>query len=932
MSVRTTRRTQATVTKNKPGGLTMNRKDLRSVRAVALDNYDAEYMYLRENELTQFDTDVKLDSLRVLDLSINDIGGAVDFLERTPHLRHLYMTGNKIETLIGISNFAALETLCLSDNAISSFDGLQNLPSLRVLSLNFNNISTFEAYPVLSCLHTLNLVGNPVTEVPSYRSMAVAINCPDLVSIDGNPVQEEERAAVEQYRGKVEHCIREGFMVEGENVEEAAEQYMLKVQQRREASKFLQLCAIRLVSDNKEDPSILIEGQPVRFSLCMQDIRPYVQRTTEIFHSRHLYPVIFKVSGEATEVFVVGSMNQWTDPIELERCEEDGEIYFHTTLYLPAGDYEYRYIVDGAEKVSETNRIMSQFEQGYCNLYQVTELEPQEEEQDTILHIRWMRGGPTGVFEVIEDENGLEYTPCPQDIGSCLRAEMLAYVEGEFSFLYFNVSSPVVAAMPHCPHLEIKGNPVEGTVLTAETDYAGGVEGSSSLSWFRVVNNQRVPIEVADPWAGYKLTMEDIGYSVGVEFTPVRNDWVAGEPRSETTPTVTAGPPECESIRIVGNLVEGSQLEVDVVYSGGQQGDSFYQWLRKVDGTEQYVPILGQNDVRYRPTLEDVGQCLAVEYTPVSADGVEGETCRCVLENPIEACAPVVRAMQITGELTESSVLTLEYIYAGGVSGKHLIQWYRQNKKHGSVKIGRPNSDRLILTSKEIGSMIEVTFTPVRADGIRGRTMMVSSTGEVTALPPHILNLNIVGEPKAYSTLTIEAEYTGGAEGSSVVSWLVENPQTQVFEVVAPGTRQYTVQPEDVGKVVRVSYIPVNQDGVEGPEATCDLHIAAAVVKSRNMSIASHTAPKSEPLPETEEVSVTEDDDNIFEEEEEPEQIAASASREASAKPETPASAANAATHTEEKAPVEHSEGAGSAPAPEKSRNSDEDSDEYDEY
>ncbi|RHW67526.1 hypothetical protein DPX39_110147000 [Trypanosoma brucei equiperdum] len=95
----------------------------------------------------------------------------------------------------------------------------------------------------------------------------------------------------------------------------------------------------------------------------MQDVRSYEQRTEDIFHSRYLYPVTFKVSGEATEVFVVGSMNNWADPIELERCEEEGEIYFHTTLYLPAGDYEYRYIVDGVEIVPESNGVLSKHKQ-----------------------------------------------------------------------------------------------------------------------------------------------------------------------------------------------------------------------------------------------------------------------------------------------------------------------------------------------------------------------------------------------------------------------------------------------------------------------------------------------------------------------------------------------------------------------------------------
>lgn len=811
----------------KPGGLSMNRKNLRSVREVSLDNYDAEYMYLRENELTRFDADVKLDYLRVLDLSINEIGGQVDFLHMTPHLHHLYMTGNKIDSLAGICNFAALETLCLSDNAISSFEGLENLPSLRVLSLNFNSIFSFESYPTLPSLHTLNLVGNPVTEVPTYRSMAIAVNGPNLVSIDGNAVQPEERAAVEHFQGKIVYCIREGFIVEGDDVDEAAHEFLLKIQRQREMSKCLQLCSVRLASA-EEGSNVLTEGVPVNLALCMQDARPYAQRTAEIFHSRYLYPVIFKVSGEATEVFVVGSMNGWADPIRLERCEEDGEVYFHTTLYLPAGDYEYRYIVDGVEKVSESNRITSKYNKGFCNLYQVTELEPQEEEQDTILHIRWMRGNANGVFGLIEDENSLSYTPAITDIGCCLRTEVLAYINGEFSFLYFDISSPIVAANPNCTHLEVKGNPVEGTVLMAEADYVGGVEGTSTLAWYRVsADGEEVFVEQRDPWAGYKLTKEDIGSRIRVEFTPIRNDWVAGEPKSVVTEPVVPCDPECEAIKIVGSLVEGGQLEVDVAYIGGDEGDSVFQWLRRSDKSDEYLPIEGGVTTRYVPTVEDVGAYLAVEYTPVNAEGKEGETCRCVLENPIEPTAPMVRNLTIVGDLEEGSVLTLEYEYTGGHFGAHMIQWYRRDNRQRLVKIGQTNSNFATLSLKEVGCPIEVSFTPVRSDGARGRPVQAKTEGVVKAGKPEVKFLHVIGEPMVGSELTIEMAYFGGVEGASTIEWEVEDPEMQMYETAAEGVSKYIVRRGDCGKRLRVVYTPAREDGEVGEPYTEEIQISA---------------------------------------------------------------------------------------------------------
>ncbi|KAG5495621.1 hypothetical protein GH5_03286 [Leishmania sp. Ghana 2012 LV757] len=820
MSTRTSRRGMGPFGADKPSGVRMNRKNLRSVREVTLDHYDAEYMYLRENELSSFDCDVKMEELRVLDLSINEIGGSVDFLKRTPHLHHLYMTGNKIDTLVGIANFAAIETLCLSDNAIGSFAGLENLPNLRVLSLNFNNITSFERYPVLPNLHTLNLVGNPITDASNYRSMAIAVNGLNLISVDGNPVQVEERAEAIKYKGKISHCVREGFTVEGENPEETAAAFMVRMQRNRQDAKYLQLCSINLAPVAEE--GTIMEGGPVALSLCMQDVRPYAQRTTEVFQSSYLYPVIFKVSGEASEVFVVGSMNNWSEPISLERCVESDEVYFHTTLYLPAGDYEYRYIVDGVEKVSEANSMPSKYKQGFCNIYKVAELEPQEEDHDTILHIRWMRSTPSGSYEVIEDENTLTYTPTTADIDCCLRVEVLAYVSGEFSFLYFDISAPIKPAPPQCPRLEVTGVAVEGGLLTAEADYFGGIEGNSSLVWYRISpSGDEVAVDVIDPWAGYEMTRDDIGCRIRAEFTPVRNDWAAGEPKSVTTDPVIACTPECRNIKIMGDLVQGSLLEVVAEYNGGEEGESFYQWLRKGGNTDSYTPISGANGTKYVVKTEDVGQFLAVEYTPVNAEGVVGETCRCVLNNPIEAALPAVSHLTIVGELMEKQTLTLEFDYTGGQSGAHMIQWYRRDKKRSHMtKIGSPNSNFVTLTSKDVGCSIEVSLTPVRRDGMTGKVVTAKRDGPVEPCDPEVKLLNIMGEPAVGKELTLQVEYCGGTEGESIVAWEVEDPETEVFNIVAKDVRTYTVKKTDAGKMLKVTYTPVRSDGHQGVAKT----------------------------------------------------------------------------------------------------------------
>lgn len=802
--------------KIKPQGVLLNKKDLSNFQSIAHLYKDAEAIYLRENEFLEFDPYITLANLKILDLSMNSITGTIDFLPKMPQLRHLYMTSNKITSLEGFNDLELLETLCLSDNQIESFEGLDNLPNLRLLSLNYNQLKDFCQFPNLPSLHTLSLTGNPLVQIPSYRGMAIALSPPDLVYIDGTPVEAEERASVEHHRGKIVFCLGEGFVIEGGNVEEAADAFLLDYQRRMNDSKALKLQSIGIVSE-ENGSNLLTEGVPIKLNVCLQDLRDYHSRTTEVFFSEHIFPVVFKVDGEASEAFVCGSMNQWTDPIPLERVEEDGVVFFQTTLYLPAGDYEYRYIVDGTQQSSDEHKVTSKYKQGECNLYHVTKPEQQEDnETGTLLLTRWMRSDSTNAFQLINNKYSLHYTPSSDDIGSCIRGEVIAYINGDFSFQYFDISTPVCAGQPRCSKLEIIGEVAEGEILRVEAEYVGGEEGNSGLSWFRVSpDGEEVALEMEDPWAGYELGIEDIGSRIKVEFTPVREDWVAGAPVSEMTAIVAAGVPACRDMKIVGLTEEDQPLVVETVYSGGVEGASVYQWFRHDNESDEFYPIEGATTPEYTPTLEDVGKIIAVEYTPISKDAVEGDVSRCMLETPVEAAPPQLRSLSIQGTLIEQHVLVVEYDYYGGYHGNHQIQWYRR-EHNKPVRIGRANSTTYTLTNKDVGYALEVAFIPVRSDGVQGDQFTVITDAPIQPASPELRTMEVVGEPAPGNILELVAEYFGGDQGDSTITWSLADMDSSDFVVVAKKTKKYIVQQEDTGRMLKVTYTPVRSDGAIG--------------------------------------------------------------------------------------------------------------------
>lgn len=55
----------------------------------------------------------------------------------------------------------------------------------------------------------------------------------------------------------------------------------------------------------------LREGNPVTLQVCLQDRRPLQERKATKFQSNQIYPVELTVQGEAQQVLVVGSMNNW---------------------------------------------------------------------------------------------------------------------------------------------------------------------------------------------------------------------------------------------------------------------------------------------------------------------------------------------------------------------------------------------------------------------------------------------------------------------------------------------------------------------------------------------------------------------------------------------------------------------------------------------
>uniref|UniRef100_A0A7S1NHV3 AMP-activated protein kinase glycogen-binding domain-containing protein n=1 Tax=Eutreptiella gymnastica TaxID=73025 RepID=A0A7S1NHV3_9EUGL len=809
-------------------GFKANKQGIRSTLEIASSHPNSEFFYLRENEIEEFTSPHQLLNLKILDLSLNLIRSPSEWSLVMPNLKHLYLTGNQLTSLHGFANLNDLETLAISSNCIRSFEGLDGLPQLRVLSLNSNQIASFEHFPLLPALYALNLHGNPITSLPEYRKLAIAVCNLSIKKLDGQEVGDTEADLADKYRGKVVYCLLEGFVPQTTEFEAEASKFLVERQCQNSVGKDLLLHGIQLSSEGNGHE----EGEPISLHVCMQDLRPLAVRRKKVLFSKWLFPVAFKVSGDATEVFVVGSINHWQAPIPLERSDSDpkGGVFFQTTLYLPAGDYEYRYLVDGVEKISELTKMTSKYKQGMCNVYKVVPsclVDEEEDQHQNILHIRWLRNTQPNQHDLIEGANELTYTPAAEDVGHPLRAEVLAYVGGDFHCMVFDTTGPIVPGMPKITELNICGKVCEGETLRPEWTYSGGDEGKTEIRWYRLLHdNTAVPLAIATPTQGYTLTAEDIGCRIQLEAVPIRHDWVTGRPVQVTSEVVIAGVPVCTHLDVVGRYVEDEPLHAEVSYAGGKEGASVLQWLRETadttpEGEPLFVPIEGETRPTYVLGSADVGWRVAVDYTPVSSEGQEGDTNRFVTE-PIEAGLPMFTGLEIRGAPAEGEPLEVAVDYFGGQPGAHAVQWIRVNAKRKQLEdVGERGAWQYTPTAQDVGCALRVTLVPVRSDGVHGEQRSVQ-TAHVEGRAPSASNVRLECEAFEFGeTVQVVADYTGGLEGNSLVQWFRSTgpaPDSPCLPIQKDSLceRTHMISLDDCSRYLTAQYTPVRSDGVMG--------------------------------------------------------------------------------------------------------------------
>lgn len=374
---------------------------------------------------------------------------------------------------------------------------------------------------------------------------------------------------------------------------------------------------------------------------------------------------------------------------------------------------------------------------------------------------------------------------------------------------------------PRLLSLHIVGNAVEGATLCVDKKYWGGEEGNSIFCWFRGSSDGTQNEIKGAAMASYSVSADDVGFCISVSCEPVRCDCTHGPTViSEQIGPIIPGHPTCESLEFLGSMVEGEHLNFIACYSGGVKGSCFHEWFRV--GSNGVKEKLGTDEF-LSLTLEDVGRCIELIYTPIRNDGVKGSS-RSVVSDAIVAADPIGFEL-IIPDCCEDKEIIPEKKYFGGQEGAGLYTWYRTwNKLQGCALMEISNSCNDVFVCgksltytpslEDVGAYLALHWLPSRSDGKFGKPVVSICNSPVTPASPVVLNVSV--KELSFGVYFGVGTYSGGHEGPSIFSWYRQTNEGSIVLIDGVTTRTYNVTDSDYNCRLLFGYTPVRSDCVAG--------------------------------------------------------------------------------------------------------------------
>ncbi|KAL0305433.1 UNVERIFIED_CONTAM: microtubule-associated protein AIR9 [Sesamum radiatum] len=913
----------------------MKRLDLRGHKIRSLTSsglnlsQNLEFVYLRDNLLSTLDGIEVLKRVKVLDLSFNDFKGpGFEPLENCKALQFLSVAQNKLKSL-----------------------SMASQPRLQVLAASKNKISTLKGFPCLPALEHLRVEENPILKMSHLEAASILLVGPTLKKFNDRDLSREEIAIAKRYPSHTALCIRGGWeLCRPEQAVDSTFKFLLEQWKEQLPSGYLLkhasvdhpfeedacCCHFEFVRDVTEDSGSALD---LKYQWFIGDRTPsnftaisgackeiYFPKNDDI--GRILKVECTPILGD-TEYPTIFAISSPVSPVHASQIH-DMQSMKGITAELGREGWHWN------PKVMKID-VRGELVEG--NTIKVTEEGAKGEPQYAITD--YVKAAPPSVTDVQVTGDVVE--------GNTIRGigKYFGGKEGPSTFEWLREDKDtgeftLVLTGQEGKSMSVVSQTVKqgGSKVTVTGIVTGGMEASSRVQWFKTSSstfegeNGREPLSTSKIAKGFRIPLGAVGKYIVAKFTPMTPDGEAGEPAYVISDTVVETlPPSLNFLSITGDYSEGGVLTASYGYIGGHEGKSIYNWyLHEVENDPVLIPEVS-GLLQYRVPKDAIGKFISFTCTPVRNDGIAGEPRTCIGQERVRPGNPRLLSLQINGTAIEGTTLNVEKKYWGGeeesqftagsglvqmfpvspsemtgpvvllsslnkldqlclVEGDCLYEWFRVkgNGLREKLHVG----EFLDLTFNEVGECVELVYTPVRADGMKGspktlvlillllevvpekryfggqegagkyiwfRTKNKPHEPALMELANNCENVDIRGQTicgdlfsivlgadtvrwemwKAFgvicespvipavpavsnvcvkklssSTYYGEGEYFGGYEGASLFSWYRQSDDGTVLLIEGANCKTYEVTDEDYNYRLLFGYTPVRSDSVVG--------------------------------------------------------------------------------------------------------------------
>ncbi|KAL9644907.1 hypothetical protein ABK040_005387 [Willaertia magna] len=429
------------------------------------------------------------------------------------------------------------------------------------------------------------------------------------------------------------------------------------------------------------------------------------------------------------------------------------------------------------------------------------------------------------VFQKIKGAISKSFTPKSKHVGKVLKCLITPVnTDGKIGTVEEIVLAEVVKpSNPRFVNVTIEAEKfMENDVIKINTKYYGGLEGNSYFEYFRVNDNgEEEKIEVSTE--SYTLSLRDVGKTLKIVCTPVRNDGIVGESVVAQTPKIVPGIPKITKLEIIGNVSIDSIIHVHSIYEGGVEGESHIEWLRsepvELTGTSSLDNLIYSKvaeDIReYKITKDDLLCFIKVIYVPVRNDNAKGSEVNAITSTFVASNIPVLSNARImnTNESESDSIIEGDTLkgfadFEGCKELERHHKWFKLNEvTEEESEIEGADSEQLIINSSLLGYKIKYSCRPVDFMHKIGEWCSSEPTKMIAPKKPTITSMKIIGVCEEGGVLSVVVEGENVDANNSKKEWTRVKGESDKGTFLCEGS-QYVIKHSDIGHAFKCRVYP----------------------------------------------------------------------------------------------------------------------------